>query len=193
MVSSDTLRLLRWHAGLGGDPLDADSVSGATATGLGVSVAVAAFLQVLELLNHEMNGPRPAAIAAVGDDEVPREAAYAVAEVSRLLRAAENEDAARQIDAAWSAVLAGDVHDVIENVAEERRASALEAQGPILTAEDAFAVMFEFLNGYWAEFKTANLADVLGDVQPAYGGQSSDPAAWLAWLRAVEVIREKSR
>jgi hypothetical protein len=36
-----------------------------------------------------------------------------------------------------------------------------------LTPEQAFRAMFLFLDGYWSEFKTANLADVLGDLQPA--------------------------
>lgn len=51
--------------------------------------------------------------------------------------------------------------------------------------------MFEFLRGYWSEFKTANLADVLGDLQPARGGQSSDPAAWTDWLRSVKEVLAK--
>jgi hypothetical protein len=33
----------------------------------------------------------------------------------------------------------------------------------LLTAEEGFAAMFAFLNTYWNEFKTANLADVLSD------------------------------
>lgn len=41
----------------------------------------------------------------------------------------------------------------------------------MLSPEDAFAAMFEFLSRYWSEFKTANVADVLGDLQPAYGGR----------------------
>jgi hypothetical protein len=49
--------------------------------------------------------------------------------------------------------------------------------------------LFLFLEGYWSEFKTANLADVLGDLQPAEAGQSSDPAAWHDWLRAVDATK----
>jgi hypothetical protein len=48
--------------------------------------------------------------------------------------------------------------------------------------------MFEFLRSYWNEFKTANLADVLSDVQPGYGGRSSDPAAWAIWLKSVQKV-----
>ncbi len=54
-----------------------------------------------------------------------------------------------------------------------------------LTPEQAFRAMFIFLQGYWSEFKTATLGDVLGDL-PAERGQSSDPAAWHDFLRAVE-------
>ena len=55
-----------------------------------------------------------------------------------------------------------------------------------LTPEQGFRAMFLFLDSYWSEFKTANVADVLGDLQPAEDGQSSDPAMWPEWLRAVE-------
>ena len=57
-----------------------------------------------------------------------------------------------------------------------------------ITAEQGFAAMFEFLQSYWTEMNTAEVADVLGDVNPAYGGRSSDPAAWVDWLRAVEKV-----
>jgi len=54
-----------------------------------------------------------------------------------------------------------------------------------LTQEQAFRAMFLFLDRYWSEFRTATLADVLSDVQPASNGVSSDPAAWNDWLDAV--------
>ncbi|HXC77592.1 MAG TPA: hypothetical protein VNU19_11120 [Candidatus Acidoferrum sp.] len=60
-------------------------------------------------------------------------------------------------------------------------------QAQALTPDDGFAAMFEFLSSYWTEFKTANLADVLGDIQPD-GGGTSDPAAWWDWLRSVEKV-----
>lgn len=115
MVSDETLRLLRWHAGLDGDPLDPVSVSGSTAAGAATSVgpAVRAFLDVLQRLNIELNGAVPSnARGDDRDDSVPRSAAYAVSEVSRMLRVAGQEGAARATDAAWSAVLAGDIDDV---------------------------------------------------------------------------------
>jgi len=61
-----------------------------------------------------------------------------------------------------------------------------------LTPEQGFRAMFLFLDSYWSEFKTATLADVLGDLQPAGEGQSSDPAAWNDWLRAVESVTGSS-
>ena len=58
----------------------------------------------------------------------------------------------------------------------------------MLTPEDAFTAMFEFLRNYWSELKTANLADVLSDLHPAERGQSSDPAMWADWMRAVRKV-----
>jgi hypothetical protein len=122
MVSPDRVRLLCWHAGLQGDALDPESVSGATATGQRVSEAVTAFLLVLERANHELNGPRPS--DRVGDgsvDHVPRSVAYAVSEVTGMLRDAEEHDLAGRIDAAWNVVLAGDIDDLAEHVELEHR------------------------------------------------------------------------
>jgi len=65
--------------------------------------------------------------------------------------------------------------------------------GMILTPEDGFAAMFEFLRSYWNEFKTANLADVLSDVQPGYGGKSADPAAWAVWLKSVQKVLDQPK
>jgi hypothetical protein len=123
MVSEETLKLLRWHAGLNGDPLDPASVSGSTAAGAPVGPAVHAFLDVLQRLNIELNGAVPSATPGdVAEESIPRSAAYAVAEVSRMLREAGRDGAARQADAAWSALLAGDIDDVPAHVALERSA-----------------------------------------------------------------------
>jgi hypothetical protein len=113
MVSEETLKLLRWHAGLDGDPLDPASVSGSTAAGARVGSALRALLDVLQRLNIELNGPVPsAARGEAGNESLPRSAAYAMSEVSRMLRAAGQDGAAGAADAAWSAVLAGDIDDV---------------------------------------------------------------------------------
>jgi hypothetical protein len=121
MATADTLRLLRWHAGLEGDPLDPGSVSGATAAGRGLDAGLSSCLQALGVLNHELNGPRPSADTATRHDAVPRDVAYAVAEIARLLRVNHQEDAAWQVDTAWAAVLAGDIDDIAGHIAAERR------------------------------------------------------------------------
>jgi hypothetical protein len=67
-----------------------------------------------------------------------------------------------------------------------------ERQRDVLSSEQGFAAMFEFLKVYRSELQTASVSDVLSDINPAYGGKSSDPAAWAAWLQAVETARAKS-
>ena len=62
-----------------------------------------------------------------------------------------------------------------------------------LTPEDGFAAMFEFLSGYWSELATATVADVLSEMNPAYGGKSSDPGAWHDWLVAIETATAKAK
>jgi hypothetical protein len=76
----------------------------------------------------------------------------------------------------------GDLRTPLEGALCERVTKAV--------AEQAFRAMFLFLDSYWSEFKTATLADVLGDLQPAEEGRSSDPAAWHDWLRAVETATQ---
>jgi hypothetical protein len=66
-----------------------------------------------------------------------------------------------------------------------------EDRAMILTAEDGFAAMFEFLRSYWEELKTADLTDVLSEMNPAQHGQSSDPAAWEEWVKAVRKVTTK--
>lgn len=66
-----------------------------------------------------------------------------------------------------------------------------DGRAAILTAEQGFAAMFAYLNSYWEEFKTANLVDVLGDMNPAQGGRSADPAAWEDWLAAVRKVTSR--
>ena len=124
MVSSDTISLLRWHAGLQDDALDPESVSGATASGQRVGDAVTGFLLVLQRVNRERNGSRPSERLGVASDDVPRDVAYAVSEVTRMLRAAEAQDAAGRVDTAWNAVLAGDIDDLAEHVELEHQPDA---------------------------------------------------------------------
>ena len=83
MVSPETVRLLRLHAGLEGTA--PESLAGAAFSGEGVSEAVTTFVAVLERLNHELNGPRPSE-SFVGASDVQREVAYSVSEVTGALR-----------------------------------------------------------------------------------------------------------
>jgi hypothetical protein len=120
-VGAGTRSLLRWHAGLEGDRDDAGSISGCTASGTPAGEAVAAFIQALQRLNIELNGATPSENVDSRDDPLPRDVAYAVAEAARMLRDTGDDDAASQVDIGWSAVLAGDIDDVVEHIAQERR------------------------------------------------------------------------
>jgi hypothetical protein len=122
VVTLRTLELLRWHAGMRGDPGDPGSVSGAVVAGGRVDAAVDSFIDALQQLNVELNGREPSQVAHQKGDGVSRQAAYAVAEVSRMLRDAGHANAAWATDTAWLAVLAGDVDDVPRHVLLERRA-----------------------------------------------------------------------
>jgi hypothetical protein len=121
MVSSETARLLRWHAGLDADALDPASVSGATAAGRPASEAVAAFLSVLGRVNHELNGAHPSEGVSAKPEDVPRDVAYSVSEVAAMLRRADEHELAGRVDTAWNAVLAGDIDDLTEHIELEHR------------------------------------------------------------------------
>lgn len=50
--------------------------------------------------------------------------------------------------------------------------------------------MRSFLEAYYDRFKTASLADVLGDIGPPFlaGAVTADPAMWSDWQAAVESV-----
>jgi hypothetical protein len=121
MVSPDTVRLLRWHAGLYGDALDPESVSDATAAGQRVSEGVAVFVSVLDRFNHELNGPRPSESVVAESDDVPRDVAYSASQVTAMLRVADHRDLAERVDTTWNAALAGDIDDLAEHIEQEHR------------------------------------------------------------------------
>ena len=86
-------------------------------------------LRILEALNLEANGAVPSE-SATHEQCFPRALIYAVTEVIWLLREAANQagnatatrdlnKAARRIELAWSAVLAGDIDNLTEHIAEE--------------------------------------------------------------------------
>jgi hypothetical protein len=59
-----------------------------------------------------------------------------------------------------------------------------------LTPQEGFRAMFLFLDAFYRETSgTANIGEVLGELNPAIDGKSSDPAAWENWLEAVRVAR----
>jgi hypothetical protein len=123
MANPDTIDRLRWHAGL--DDLDDTSVPSVASVTYpdgrtpGLERAVADFIASLERLNHELNGACPSD-ATAASDSISRKAAYAVAEVVRMLDG--HGDAERErwlVETAWLAVLAGDIDDLQAHVAEE--------------------------------------------------------------------------
>ena len=127
MVSSETTRRLRWHAGLEANDDDAEaSVSACTAPGSSsqesLGRAVADFIAALSQLNHELNGDVPSE-SGRETESVSIDIAYAVAEVARFLRErgdqsgdAAAREAAWLVDTAWLAVLAGDIDNLDEHL-----------------------------------------------------------------------------
>ena len=120
MVSDETSRRLRIHAGLD-HPRETSTPTVASCTGFGsarradLDAAVQDFIDVLETLNLELNGDVPS--EGVGDTP---DAAYAVGEVSRMLRDdPETPRAAWLVETAWLAALAGDIDDLRQHVSDE--------------------------------------------------------------------------
>jgi hypothetical protein len=137
MANAEITAHLRWHAGLG-DQLNPRAPSLAECTWSGsplrgrVSEGAEDFIAALSELNREINGPIPSESPPAGA-EIPRDAAYAVAEVIGMLRdAAESAsipddkhrmaDAAWSIETAWRGLLAGDIDDLQQHLADERAA-----------------------------------------------------------------------
>jgi hypothetical protein len=97
--------------------------------GAALDGAVDDFVTVLDSLNRELNGSVPSEGVDDRQPDVPVSTAYAVSEVSRMLREAaedgrEGTDPALlawRVDVAWNAVLAGDVDSLVEYVAGEER------------------------------------------------------------------------
>lgn len=139
MVSRDTTSRLRWHAGLEeGGATEIPSISSCTwpanTSGQQLDQAVADFLVALATLNRELNGTIPSEGKSAAD-AIPRDVAYAVAEVTAQLRehadaqdasdqAPASSRAAWQVETAWRAVLAGDIDDIEQHLREEERMRA---------------------------------------------------------------------
>lgn len=64
----------------------------------------------------------------------------------------------------------------------------------LLSPEQAYQAMFAFLRAYYERTQgTAELGEVLGDIQPSKDGSTMDPAAWGDWLAAIEAVSVKSK
>ena len=91
--------------------------------------ALADFLDGLSDLNHELNGPVPSeAVGADPDLPLSTSVAYSVAVVADMLRnygEKQRDPAALRgawlVETAWLAVLAGDIDDIAEHLADEER------------------------------------------------------------------------
>lgn len=127
MTEGDTSGWLLWHAGFA-ERQGATTPSVWEATKAGDSEALDAALDDLVAafvaLNRDLNGDAPSATVGPGSD-VPRQAAVAVSEIGQLLRRQSGAVAARAVwivDAAWDAVLAGDIDDLPEHLKLEEEA-----------------------------------------------------------------------
>jgi hypothetical protein len=126
MSESASGRIKR-HAGIGISATDnARTVSAATGRRDADEIAAAAvdLVAALAAFNHELNGPSPSAETGAQADDVEREVVSAIAESARMLREADAVQCAEDVESAWLAVLAGDIDDVGEHVASERRMRA---------------------------------------------------------------------
>ena|SRR5215207_250560 len=124
VVSPDTTQRLRWHAGLaqvpvGSLPTISDRTRPANALGSRLEDALADLVATLEQLNRELNGDTPSQ-AITGATEIPREVAYAVSEIARMLRDSGAAQDTWTVETAWNAVLAGDIDDLQQHLKEER-------------------------------------------------------------------------
>jgi hypothetical protein len=122
--AESTTTRFRQHAGL--EPSSrAPTVSAATVEPVDareLAEAVSDFLALLDVLNHELNGPQPSEATSGKADSISTSVAYSVAEVARMLREASADREAWQVETGWLAVLAGDIDDVRQHIAEEEAA-----------------------------------------------------------------------
>jgi hypothetical protein len=100
MPSDPTTRRLRAHAGLGELRDDSrQTVSEAIVEPVSaenVEAALSDFIDALGALNHEVNGAEPSVVNSDTTGVISRDAAYAIAEVARMLRDARCEREARR-------------------------------------------------------------------------------------------------
>jgi hypothetical protein len=123
MTESASERIKR-HGGIGdGEAVNPLTVAGATGRGDGVEIdaATADLVAALADFNYEVNGATPSMQVSGVRETMERDVVYAVAESVRMLREAAAAQLVEDVETAWLAVLAGDIDDVREHVALERR------------------------------------------------------------------------
>jgi hypothetical protein len=139
MVSERTIGRLAWHAGFDDARATSNalpSIASSTWPKGGVSVeldrALADFVNTLSVLNREINGELPSAADSAHLADLPRRLVYSVTEVIARLRECQAQAAnlgdrqrfdlaAWRAEAAWSAVLAGDIDDIEKHLDDEER------------------------------------------------------------------------
>jgi hypothetical protein len=121
----DLTKQLRYHAGLEPDlRLGVPSLSDALWKKTSITASVDDVLRLLHLLNHEVNGLVPSA-STEDHGQFSRQLIYAVTEIIDLLRGehqlpdTEIGLAGRRIAFAWSCVLAGDIDDIRQEIADD--------------------------------------------------------------------------
>lgn len=133
MIQPDTNTRIRYHAGLQ-QALDTDvpSLAELLWKKQPADESIQDVIHTLQILNTEMNGEIPSE-SSLREQNIPRSVVYGVSEIIRITRnAAErlqggacNEallQCARRIEIGWSAVLAGDIDDIMLHITEEENA-----------------------------------------------------------------------
>ncbi len=133
MAETSAEAWLLWHAGFAErEAATVPSVYDATKAGdcEALDAALDDLVAAFVVLNRDLNGDAPSASVGPGP-HVPRSVAVAVSEINQLLRRypGTNPGVKRGVwvvDAAWDAVLAGDVDDLAEHLSLEEHARAAD-------------------------------------------------------------------
>ena len=123
-MSESASERIKRHGGIGdGEAVNPLTVAGATGRRdrAEIHAATADLVAALADFNYEVNGSTPSMHVSGRQETVQRDVVYAVAESVRMLREAAAVEQAEDVETAWLAVLAGDIDDVREHVALERR------------------------------------------------------------------------
>lgn len=130
MIQPETNTRIRYHAGLQQAlDLDVPSLAELLWKKLPADESVRDVIHTLQILNTELNGEIPSE-SSQREQNIPRSVVYGVSEIIRLTRnAAERlqDEAllqfARSIEIGWSAVLAGDIDNIMLHITEEENAN----------------------------------------------------------------------